>query len=193
MTFRLLYLLFCQVLRWLALLARSSAAKDAELLMLRHEVAVLRRRVTRPRRDWADRAVLAGLARLLPRPGWHGLLVRPETLLRWHRDLIRRRWSYPHRRGRPSTSQEIHALVLRLARENPTWGYRRIHGELCRLGSGSGPAPSGPSWTAPVSTRHRRARRSPGGSSSAPTPRACWPWTSSPWTRCCCSGCTCCL
>jgi hypothetical protein len=74
MTFRLLYLLFCQVLRWLALLARSSAAKDAELLMLRHEVAVLRRRATRPRLDWADRAVLAGLARLLPRPGWHGLL-----------------------------------------------------------------------------------------------------------------------
>jgi putative transposase len=135
MTFRLLYLLFCQLLRWLALLARSSAAKDAELLMLRHEVAVLRRRVTRPRLDWADRAVLAGLARLLPRPGWHGLFVRPETLLRWHRDLVRRRWSYPHRRGRPSTSPKIHALVLRLARENPTWGYRRIHGELCRLGS----------------------------------------------------------
>ena len=78
MTFRLLYLLFCQVLRWLALLARSSAAKDAELLMLRHEVAVLRRRVTRPRLDWADRAVLAGLTRLLPRPGWHGPFVRPE-------------------------------------------------------------------------------------------------------------------
>ena len=78
MTFRLLCLLFCQVLRWLALLARSSAAKDAELLMLRHEVAVLRRRVTRPRLDWADRAVLAGLARLLPRPSWHGLFVRPE-------------------------------------------------------------------------------------------------------------------
>jgi putative transposase len=90
-TFRLLYLLFCQVLRWLTLLARSSAAKDAELLMLRHEVAVLRRRVTRPPINWADLAVVAGLARLLPRPVWHGLLVRPETLLRWHRDLIRRR------------------------------------------------------------------------------------------------------
>jgi hypothetical protein len=134
MTLRLLYLLFCQVLRWLALLARSSAAKDAELLMLRHEVAVLRRRVTRPPVNWADRAVLASLARLLPRPNWHGLFVQPETLLRWHRYLIRRRWSYPHRRGRPSTSPEIRALVLRLARENPTWGDRRIHGELSRLG-----------------------------------------------------------
>jgi putative transposase len=134
MTQRLLYLLFCQVLRWLALLARSSAVKDAELLVLRHEVAVLRRQVTRPRLDWADRAVLAGLARLLPRPAWQGLFVQPATLLRWHRDLVRRRWTYPHRRGRPAVVMELRTLVLRLARENPTWGYRRIHGELCRLG-----------------------------------------------------------
>ncbi len=134
MTLRLLYLMFCQVMRWLALMARSSAAKDAELLMLRHEVAVLRRRVARPRIDWADRAVLAGLARLLPRPNWRGLVVQPATLLRWHRDLVRRRWTSPHRRGRPAVSAEIRKLVLRLARENPTWEYRRIHGELCRLG-----------------------------------------------------------
>jgi putative transposase len=134
MALRLIYLLFCQVLRWLALLASSSAAKDAELLVLRHEVAVLRRQVARPRVDWVDRAVLASLVRLLPRPAWQGLVVQPATLLRWHQDLIRRRWTYPHRRGRPAVAAELRALVLRLAKENSTWGYRRVHGELCRLG-----------------------------------------------------------
>jgi putative transposase len=78
--------------------------------------------------------VLAGLARLLPRPAWRGVFVQPATLLRWHRDLVRCRWTYPHRSGCPSISSEVRALVLRLAGENPTWGYRRIHGELCRLG-----------------------------------------------------------
>jgi transposase InsO family protein len=88
--------------------------------------------------DWADRAVLAGLSRLLPRPVRRGLLVQLVTLLRWHRDLVRRRWTYPCRPGRPTVTAELRELVLRLARENPTWGYRRIHGELWRLGYGIG-------------------------------------------------------
>ena len=78
--------------------------------------------------------MLAGLTRVLPRYVWCGLLVQPNTLLRWHRDLVRRRWTYPHRRGRPGVATEIRDLVLRLARDNPSWGYRRVRGELCRLG-----------------------------------------------------------
>jgi putative transposase len=134
MALRLVYLTFSQLIQWMVLAARKSAAKDVELLVLRHEVAVLRRQVAQPRVDWADRAVLAGLVRLLPRRLWDGLFVRPETLLRWHRDLVRQHWTYPSRRGRPSVAAEVRKLVLRLARENSTWGYRRIHGELCRLG-----------------------------------------------------------
>src|SRR5204863_9131803 len=110
-------------MRWAVLMARDSAARDVELLMLRHEVAVLRRQVARPRVDWADRGVLAGLARLLSRRLRGGLFVRPATLLRWHRDFVRRRWTYPSRRGRPSVTAEIPTLGLPRAGENWTWGY----------------------------------------------------------------------
>jgi putative transposase len=121
MALRLVYLTFSRLVQWAVLVARDSAAKDVELLMLRHEVAVLRRQVARPRVDWADRALLAALARLLPGRLWNGLFVRPATLLRWHRDLVRRRWTYPSRRGRPSVTAEIRTLVVRLANENSTW------------------------------------------------------------------------
>jgi hypothetical protein len=104
MALRLLSLILCQLLGWLGLLARRSATKNAELLVLRPEVAVLRRQVTRPRMDWADRAVLAGLSRMLPRSVWRGRFVQPSTLLRWHRDLVRCRWTYPRRRGRPAVA-----------------------------------------------------------------------------------------
>jgi putative transposase len=132
---KLLYLTLCRTVQLLALRGRSGAAKDLEILILRHQLTVLRRQVPRPKFEPADRALLAALSRRLPRARWSCFLLRPETLLRWHRRLVVGAWTYPHRRqGRPPLDEHVQQLIVRLARENPRWGYQRIKGELLRLG-----------------------------------------------------------
>jgi putative transposase len=134
---RFAYLAVLRVFGWLALIARSVRAKDAEILILRHQVAVLQRQVKNPGLSWADRVVLAALARLLSAGHLRQLrlIISPRTLLRWHASLVRRRWTYPRRGpGRPRTAPAIRAQILEMAQDNPGRGDRRIHGELTGLG-----------------------------------------------------------
>src|SRR4030081_2211358 len=147
----------------MVLLARSDASKDAEILVLRHQLVVLRRQVARPRPSWADRAVISALARILSTACRRQLFVTPGTLLRWHADLLTRRWTFTRQRpGRPPTRPSIRELILRMAQENPNWGYRRLAGELAGMGRQTGastvwailkrarinpcPRRSGPTW-----------------------------------------------
>jgi len=134
------YLAFLRLLQLLLLLRSEKSELAVEVVVLRHEVAVLRRQVARPALRPSDRALLAGLSRLLGGRRLGRVFVQPATLLRWHRDLVRRRWTYPHRSGRPGVPAGTVEIVLRLAKENPNWGYRRIHGELATVGIGLAPS-----------------------------------------------------
>ena len=167
MCLRFVFLLITRVARWLRLSRRKEAWKTAEILILRHLAVLQRHQPRRPKLNWADQALLATLLSVIPEARRQGLrlLVTPETIVRWHRDIVRRRQaarSTHGNTGRPATRRNIQALVLRLARQNPKWGYRRIHGELAGPGvtvaapavweilktHGIGPAPrrTGPAW-----------------------------------------------
>jgi putative transposase len=129
------YVVACRLFALVLLLARSDRSKELELLVLRHEMSILQRQAQRPQLRESDRLLLAALSGVMPRRSWHAFLVTPETLLRWHRRIVARRWTYPRRRpGRPPVDQEVRQLILRLARENSHWGYVRIVGELRKLG-----------------------------------------------------------
>jgi putative transposase len=133
MAFRFVYLVFCATLR-LSAFRRGGLEREAELLVLRHEVAILRRGPARPQLCWSDRAFFSALARLLEPKRRAGLIMTPATLVRWHRDIARKRWRHPRRSpGRPPIATETRNLILRLARENPRWGYPRSVGELVKL------------------------------------------------------------
>jgi putative transposase len=166
MLLSIIYLVVHRLFALVVLRGRGEASKDVELLVLRHEVVVLRRQIARPHLEHRDRVLFAALSRLLPRDRWSFRIVRPATLLRWHRELVARKWTYPHRSrstgGRPPMSVVVRELVVRLVRENSTWGHRRIHGELIGLDykvsaasvwnilhrAGFDPAPDhrGPTW-----------------------------------------------
>jgi putative transposase len=186
----IVYVLVRRVLSLAVLVFRKDLVKEAELLGLRHENAVLRRHAGRIRYEPADRLWFTALAQLIPRGRWSAVFpVTPATLLAWHRRLAARKYDTSKRRkpGRPPTVPSIGRLAVRLAKENPLWGYRRIHGELTKLGvtiaastvydilraAGIDPAP------------RRAARARPGGSSCTPRPPGSWPLISSTWTPCC--------
>ena len=130
----LCYVVLRRILQLAVLLVRSNDFKELEIVVLRHELAILRRRTRRPLVTWTDRLFLAAASRLLPRARWRSFIVTPATLLRWHRRLVTKRWTYAQRAGRPPIRREIRTLVLRLARDNSRWGYQRIVGELKGLG-----------------------------------------------------------
>jgi hypothetical protein len=179
-------LLYALLRGLLGLLSRSKRGEVTEIenAMLRHQLKVLRRQVRRPRFRPFDRVFLAAAAHVLPRDRWASFLLTPQTLLRWHRELVRRKWTYrtASKPGRPAIDPDVRALVLRLARENPRWGYLRIQGELRKIGIRVDDHQKD-GFVLTDSVRLLGARAPPGLSSCGPRHTASSPPTSSPWRR----------
>jgi len=177
---RMLYLAFRRTTEWLALLARRTAAKDVEILVLRHENAILRRTKPKPGLDWADRAALTALIRLLPRALRAHRLVTPATVMRWHRRLMARHWTYPNRLGRPPVDPAIVALLEQMARANPGWDTNGSRANYGVSATRSAHRRSAASSSASAFRRHRRGVTTPPGDGSCPPRRPpCSPATSS--------------
>jgi hypothetical protein len=190
---KLAYLTLCRSIQLLATLARGDAAKDLEILVLRHQLGVLRRQIPHPRLEPTDRALLAAISRVLPRVRWSCFFVTPETLLRWHWRLVAGAWTYPRiGQGRPPLDQVVQQLIIRLATENPRWGYQRIQGELLGLGDQVSATAIRTTLHRHGLVRHRGGPPPPGERSSASRPQESWRVTSSLLTRSRCGGCMCC-
>jgi putative transposase len=186
------YVLACRLFELVVLLARGERSKELEILVLRHELSILRRQVRSPQFAPRDRLLLAALSRVLPRRSWQAFLVRPETLLRWHRRLVAKHWTYPHQRpGRPPIDCEVRELVVRLARENTSWGYVRIVGELRKLGIDVSATLVRNVLRAAGVPRAPQRGQLDWRSFLRQEPRRRSPATSSPLTPSCCAGCTC--
>ena len=180
---KLAYRTLCRSLQLLALLARGDAAKDLEILVLRHQLAVLRRQTSRLRLEPGDRALLAAVSRVLPRSRWSCFLVTPDTLLRWHRRLVAGAWTYPHRHtGRPLLDRDIQQLIVRLANENPRWATSESKVSSSTSACGSRPPRSVRRFAVTASTRRHGGRPRPGGRSYASRLPGSWRATSSPST-----------
>jgi hypothetical protein len=190
---KLVYVALWRLIALFALLARGDATKDLEILVLRHQLTVLRRQLPRPSLEPADRVLLAAISRVLPRARWSCFVVTPDTLVRWHRRLVAGRWTYPHRRpGRPPLDEQVQQLIVRLARENPA-GATSGSKASCSVSTCAYPQPrSAPCCAATGSTRRRDVPAARGGRSCASKPPASWCATSSPSRASSCALTTCC-
>jgi putative transposase len=185
------YLVLRGVLRLTVLRCRSNDFKELEIVVLRHELAILRHQTTRPTITTVDRLLLAAASRLLPRERWRSFMITPATLLRWHRRLVAKRWTDARPVGRPPIRAEIRALVIRLARENPRWGCQRILGELKGLGVAVS-ATTVRTWLRAPGLGPVGTRRGPTWREFIPTGTPCWRSISSRWRRSGYSGSMCC-